>query len=253
MDIQQLLQDVDAKKVSIIMQVNLQHDQTIKSNATDKFIRAVESFKAQLYKNCELIIVSDGCKKVHQIYNKNFKNDSSIKFVYYDREEEAPEMKSEYKGGTYFRGFARRIGQGAATGDLITYMDADDFLLPEFTITLMLMSNQYPDKSWWINSSWFDDSSLDTTNDEIMESDTEFVQFDGMAGNWKKVSMVPGYISNLPWLLMHRSDVTIKWRDALNITEYTDFNSRLRSTYENGATFDNPIYVRGYLQGKWDN
>lgn len=253
MDIQQILEGVDAKKVSIVMQVNLQRDQTIKSNATDKFIRAVESFKAQLYKNCELIIVSDGCKKVHQVYNKNFKNDSNIKFVYYDRDESTPDMKSKKDDKMYYRGFARRIGQGMATGDLITYMDADDFLLPEFTITLMLIYNQYPDKDWWINSSWFDDSSLDTTNDEIMESDNEFVQFNGMAGNWKRVSMASGYISNLPWLLMHRSDATIKWRDAMNITEYTDFNSRLRSIYTNGIVFDKPIYARGYLEGKWDN
>ena len=90
--------------------------------ATDrgkKFIRAVDSYIYQSPHNIkkELIIVSDGCPDTINIYNNTnrwHKNTYSIKLI------EIP--KSEL-----FSGEVRQKAIENATGDIICYLDTDDF------------------------------------------------------------------------------------------------------------------------------
>jgi len=259
MNVEEILNSVDRKKVSVIMQVNLQDYKDSRNDAINKFIRAVESFKAQLYNNCELIIVSDGCKKTHQIYSRSYANDKNIKFVYYDRRADEPEMYSTLEGDPeeykYYRGFARRVGVGAATGELITYMDSDDILAPEFTMTVMLVYNQDPSRDWWINNTWYDHSSSDFEESEIMYSvnDAPEVELSYIGGTWKQVKMKPGMFVMTPWLLVHKSNLNVQWRDVYGtMSEDSDFSRRLREAYPNGTLFSNPIYVRCHFANRWD-
>lgn len=259
MNIQELLNSVDRKKVSVIMQVNLQNYKDSRNDAINKFIRAVESFKNQLYSNSELIIVADGCKKTHQIYNRSYVNEPNIKFVYYDRMPNEPEMYStkdgdpeEYK---YYRGFARRVGAGIATGDLITYMDSDDVLAPEFTMTIMLVYNQDPDRDWWINNAWYDNAASNEDETDVMYAtkDLEEIELPYVHDRWKKALMKPGMFSMSPWLLTHKSGLNVHWRDVYgNISEDTDFSKRLREKYPNGTLYSKPIYARCHFANKWD-
>ena len=68
-------------KVSVIMASYLLPYPGSASNRDKKFVRAVNSFKKQIYQNKELIIVSDGCPLTVDLYNKFFANDENIKII----------------------------------------------------------------------------------------------------------------------------------------------------------------------------
>jgi len=258
-NLQEILENVEKIKVSIVMQVNLQDYPGSRNDAIGKFQRAVESFRSQLYSNCELIIVSDGCNKVHQLYNRAYRDVSNIKFVYYDRYN-TPKMYEQIgeDGGKYFRGFARNLGKGCATGKVITYMDSDDFLLPQFTMTCMLVYNTDKDRDWWINKSWYDHENVDNSkqNEQAIEDTSliEAVKIEGLPDRWKPITTKDNRIVMSPWLFMHSNEVTTSWRDVISseTSEDVDFHNRVRASFPNGIAYSNPIYVRCHLAGQWD-
>lgn len=251
-EISKLMEEIEKPKISIIMQSYLADYPGSRADSINKFRRAVKSFQNQLYKNCELIIVSDGCTKTHQIYAREFKNDPSIKFILVDKD--SPNMYEDTEQGKYYRGFPRRVGVGSATGSLITYMDSDDFLMPEFTLTLVLTYNINPNLDWWINTEWYDNEAANwEDSNEIFSSDhSEDIEIEGLYGKWTKTRVKPGMAVLSPWLLMHKSTCTTKWRDVIGTSEDSDFNRRLRSEYVNGTTYDRPIYVRCHYRDLWD-
>jgi glycosyltransferase involved in cell wall biosynthesis len=259
MDIQQLLESVEKIKVSIVMQVNLMNYAGSRENASDKLIRAIDSFQNQIYKNTELIIVSDGCARTHQIYNKHFKNNPLIKFVFLDRANTPLGMYETKEGDPeqykYYRGFARKLGVAAATGSVITYMDSDDILAPEFSMTLMLIYNQDPDRDWWINTTWYDNHVADFPENEMMYAtqESEAVELPYIHDLWRQTKMKPGMFVMTPWLLMHKPSIKTQWRDVYGvISEDVDFNKRMREETSNGVLFNKPIYTRCHYAGKWD-
>lgn len=253
MNIDEILKEVDKVKISIVMQVNLGDYPGSRTNAVHKFRRAVKSFQSQLYKNTELIIIADGCNKAHQIYSREFKQDPSIKFMFLDRNG-AGEMYEETENGKYYRGFPRRAGVGIATGSLITYMDSDDYLLPEFTMTLMLMYNAAPENDWYINTSWYDNYVHDWDDNETMENTNheDDIEIEGLPSTWNAAKVKEGYAVLSPWLFMHKSYCTTRWRDTIGSSEDSDFNRRLRETYPNGYAFAKPTYVRCHYRDIWD-
>jgi glycosyltransferase involved in cell wall biosynthesis len=110
-------------KVSVIMASYLQFYQGCAKNSDKKFLRAVNSFKKQTYTDCELIIVSDGCQITNALYDQHFVNDENIKLI----------RANKYP--TY--GGLRQEGLKAATGDIICYLDADDFLSKSHVETIV--------------------------------------------------------------------------------------------------------------------
>lgn len=252
-NIQEILNEVERVKISVVMQTNLGNYPGARTDSVNKFRRALKSFQAQIYKNCELIIIADGCSKAHQIYVREFKNDPSIKFALLDKNG-AKNTYEETENGKYYRGFPRRVGVGMATGELITYMDSDDYLMPEFTMTLMLIYNAAPEKSWWINQSWYDSESYTWPENEVMyQSDhTKSIEIPLIGGKWTPTLMKPGQAVLAPWLFMHRVECATRWRDTIGMSEDSDFNKRLRSEYPNGYSFARPIYVRCHYTDRWD-
>lgn len=103
------------------------------SNREERFIRSVNSFLLNTYPNKELIIVSDNCNITKRIYNEYFKNLNNIKFVYENSE------------GKIFRGLIREIGVKFSNGDIITFLDTDDELLPNH---LDIISNNINNFDW---------------------------------------------------------------------------------------------------------
>jgi glycosyltransferase involved in cell wall biosynthesis len=258
-ELNDILNDVEKIKISIVMQVNLGDYSDSRSDAIHKFHRAVESFSNQIYKNTELIIVADGCLRTQQHYNRSYKNDPSIRFVFMDRKDGSMEMRQTKEGDPvdykYYRGFARKLGVAAATGDVITYMDSDDILAPEFTMTLMLIYNQDPDNDWWINTSWYDNHSAEWPDSETMYAiqDSDQVKLNYIDSEWRAVKLKPGKIVLSPWLLMHRNNLNVYWRDTYGIvSEDADFNKRLREMYPKGVAYSRPIYVRCHMPNYWD-
>lgn len=258
MNSEEILKDVDKIKISIIMQVNLKTYPGSRSDADRKFTRAVDSFKNQIYKNAELIIVSDGCTRAHQLYNRTYLKENNIKFIYLDRNE-TPQMYQDMgEGKKYFRGFARGLGSHMATGTIVTYMDSDDYLLPEFTMTLMLIYNTSPEKDWWINTSWYDHANVDNSiqNKEILEDpkEIESIEIKNLPGSWKAMKTKNGKMMMAPWIFAHKVNCNIKWRDVIstNVSEDVDFYNRFSGEYPNGTVYSRPIYARCHMAGFWD-
>lgn len=253
MNIEELLSQVEKVKISIIMQVSLANYPGSRTDAVNKYRRAIKSFQAQMYENTELIIVSDGCARAHQIYAREFKQDPSIKFMLLDKNG-AKDMYEDTENGKYYRGFPRRAGVGIATGSLITYMDSDDYLMPEFAMTLMLMYNAAPDKDWYINTSWYDNDIHSWDDNETMENTdhSAAIEIDGLASRWTPTQVKEGYAVLSPWLFMHKATCTTKWRDTIGSSEDSDFNRRLRESYPNGYSYAKPIYVRCHYRDIWD-
>ena len=87
-------------------------------SATDKvrkFHRAVNSFINQTYENKELIVIADGCDKTIAEVGRYW--EQQVKWTKIHKAE-------------LFSGIPRDIGLKFATGDVICYLDADDYLLP---------------------------------------------------------------------------------------------------------------------------
>ena len=254
----EIFEAIDKVKISVVMQCNLENYPGSRNDAVNKFHRAVESFKNQTYKNCELIIVADGCNKTHQLYSRSHKNDPAIKFIYFDRTD-ATQMYEEVEDkGKYYRGYARRLGVAAATGELVMYMDSDDFLMPNFTMTGLLYYNANPEADWWVNTSWFDHETIELSaanSQAVLDpSNTEAVEIPGLPERWKAIELQPGRQVLSPWLMMHKSTVATKWRDVISkdTSEDVDFFKRMQSEYPKGSAYKAATYVRCHFNEQWD-
>ena len=106
----------ESSKISVIMPSYLGVYTKSRSNPIEKFNRAVKSFLNQGYSNKELVIVSDGCELTNTEYEKNWKGFGNIKLVKIS------------KNSSKWPGSNRQVGIDNATGDWITYLDADDIL-----------------------------------------------------------------------------------------------------------------------------
>lgn len=226
-----------------------------RSDSDKKFLRAVQSFIDQTNKNSELVIVSDGCEITHKLYYNHFKENDRIKYVYVDKN--TPNM---YEGDVkYYRGLPREVGRTLATGEITTYMDSDDFLLPEHCAILSKYWQVNKQATSIINRSWYDNiKSLEyeSYNGEI-RTNTEFKEVEGLEGKWystklKNEGNVVHYIYT-PWLLSHKSDIKTKWRDVVGegLSEDVVFGKQV---LDEGISLhiEYPLYVRCHYHGRWD-
>lgn len=112
-------------RISVIMPVCLEPYQTIPEpntyqfiitsadNSEKKFIRAVDSFSFQTFKDCELIIVSDGSVRAKELYEQYYKEIKNIRFKFIEKQE-------------HYSGVVRNTGITMAKGEIICYLDHDD-------------------------------------------------------------------------------------------------------------------------------
>ena len=121
-------------KYSVIMMSYLEEYEGAARDREKKFVRAVDSFLNQEYKNSELIIVSDGCEKTRKLYNKNYKKINRVKLVL-----------SKKKEGVW-PGKLRQKGVEKAEGDRILYLDSDDYISPKH---IKMIDDKFtPDLDW---------------------------------------------------------------------------------------------------------
>ena len=227
-------------KISVVMQSYLGEYPGSRSNPELKLFRAVQTFLFQKYKNCELIIVADGCYKTQQIYNQFFKDEPTVKLIYVGRDTGDRSLKEPVAGSDtlhHFRGYPRQVGVEAATGDLITYMDSDDIILPEHTLNIQLNYNKYPDKKWFIQKSWYDNEVGDQgIMSQLNVAPEDPITIIGVEGKWCKVNLTDdGKHLNVPWLLSHVAGLDVKWRDVIAVHgqgEDADFNTQLKTKYD---------------------
>ncbi len=91
-------------------------------NAGNKLEKSIESIIYQTYSNWELIIIDDGSTDNSlEICKKYSKNDKRIKVIHQTN---------------HGPGYARNVGIKKATGDYITFLDADDYYSNDFYETI---------------------------------------------------------------------------------------------------------------------
>jgi glycosyltransferase involved in cell wall biosynthesis len=222
-------------------------------NSVDKFIRAVSSFKNQTYENIELIIVSDGCEIVHKTYMELFQSDPKIKYAFVDKKG-IPNMYELVDGKKYYRGVPRQVGVTLAGGDLITYMDSDDFLLSNHCQLIVQEFNKNPNLDFYTNAAWYDNviATWPETHSMYATNHQELYKIKGLDSEWVISAMKPGMLTMAPWLFIHKNVDDIKWRDTTETSEDIDFNTRFRKKYKVGIQINIPSYIRCHYSELWD-
>ena len=245
-------------KISVVMQVYLGDYPGSRTDSVIKFHRAVKSFLNQTYKNIELIIASDGCKITMEHYEKYYADNKIIKFVYVDKKGLPNMYEERLEGYKYYRGIPREAGRSLADGELITYMDSDDYLHPKFAYEIVYNYNLAPTAAkWYLNNAWYDHVNiLSIPLPDILE---EYKYSDAISvplldSKFIKTQVKPGLVVNTPWLLVHDADVKTRWKDTFGKTsEDVDFGRRLREECKGlGYQFTAPTYIRCHYTGLWD-
>jgi glycosyltransferase involved in cell wall biosynthesis len=106
------------KKISVIMPCTLAEYPGAAKDRKRKLERAVDSFLHQDYPEKELIVVSDGCQATVELMHSRF---SYREGVHVHKIQAQPR----------FSGAPRNEGIRLATGEVICYLDSDDFLIPD--------------------------------------------------------------------------------------------------------------------------
>ena len=147
-------------------------------NVEEYVVQNIESLLAQTYKNLEIILVDDGSPdKSGEIADFYASKDSRIKVVH--------QNNTGLGGG-------RNAAIDIATGDYITFVDADDYLCPDFVeYMLSLIITQNADMS--ISKNCFTTSDMEQVKTLITETYTpekameEFFFPNIRLGAWNKI------------------------------------------------------------------
>jgi len=121
-------------KVTVIMASFLSPYPGSASNPEKKFIRAVNSFKSQSYKDTELIIVSDGCEKTNALYDQHYHKDDNIFLISIPKQ-------------PLYSGEMRNVALKQASGDIVCYLDADDVIGKKH---IEMIVEQFTDEVDWV-------------------------------------------------------------------------------------------------------
>lgn len=245
---------MDSIKISIIMQVYLGEYPGSRSDSDKKFLRAVQSFIDQTDKDSELIIVSDGCMIAHDLYYKHFKDNFRIKYVYVDKD--TPNM---YEGEQkYYRGLPRQVGRSLAIGEITTYMDSDDYLLPDAVEKIKKSWNIYKNMDITVvyNRGWIDNEYMHFNNyltgptNRCVEDP---FKIEGLKSKWiKRETTHPSLLLSSTWSMIHNSDFEGKWEDTIGSpSEDVLFSKKLQETKKVGVV-NIPYYVRCHFSNLWD-
>lgn len=161
---------------SVIMQSYLGEYNKAASNRDEKIIRAIESVLNQTYKEFELIIVADGCQKTF---------DKVIERYYNQEKVECYLIKKQ----PMWTGFARNHGIERATGDLICYLDIDDY----FGVNHLQIIKDNFEKDWV----WF--------NDKVMNKKGELVE---------RNIIINQRFQNGTSNICHKKSLPVKWNGS---------------------------------------
>jgi len=187
-------------KVSIIIPSSLAPRKNQASNPEDKLIRAVNSALSQDYEDIEVIVVADGCLQTVKLLWDIHK----ITICKIDKQPP-------------FSGNVRNAGIEAATGDIICYLDADDFLGADHVTTLV--------KHFTGDWVWFNDLTL--VKDEFKERECQLKL--GFCGT-----------SNIA----HLRSMKARWL-PVNKYGYDDWNfiQELKKESPDGVKIETPSYI----------
>lgn len=238
-------------KISVIMQTYLGDYPGSRSEPERKFIRAIECFLAQTYEDKELVIVADGCKKAFDIFHEKYSDNKYIKFCYINK---GPNRMYETVGGErFYRGTPKKIGVAMSTGELITYYDSDDIILPN---RLENIANHWKNLdgrfTWSANSCrWMAEVKWDRDSCSKVENAKLDLTNYGIDKAFELASSRNNVFVTSSWAITHRRGLNVEWRDCLGVWEDYDFVKRLQNTGE-VSLYHCPSYVLCHYTDLWD-
>jgi glycosyltransferase involved in cell wall biosynthesis len=196
------------KKIVVIMPCYLGYYEGASANREMKFIRAVNSFLDQTYKNKHLVIVSDGCQLTYGLYTKYFKGIPNIHCLQILKQ---PLFSGNVRnqGLLYQRRFIK--------ADIETYLDADDFYMPEHLQSIVYQFNGFD----WV---YFNDRLRPSLNKYVIRSTSLEKHHIGTSNiahkplkefNWK---VEAGYGHD--WLMISEKLMTNSNYSKINVDSY---------------------------------
>jgi glycosyltransferase involved in cell wall biosynthesis len=120
-------------RFSIIVPSYLGNYANAAKNREQKIVRMIESVMCQTFQDFELIIVADGCERTMEI----------VKPYFYEYLPKIRLFKVDKQ--KVWSGKVRNAGILNAKGDIITYVDLDDKLLPNH---LQIINDNFGDADW---------------------------------------------------------------------------------------------------------
>lgn len=227
-----------------------------------KFLRAVQSFVDQTHKDSELIIVSDGCQITHRLYFEHYKSNNRIKYAFISKD--TPNMyESTDKTKIHNRGFPRQIGLEMATGDVIAYMDSDDFIMNH--------AAEYLSRIWetqcigkyklLLKNTWYVHESVDQSHVEpsFKVNPKDSVEIHNLPSRWVVVKPKEwNYVVESTMSISHVRDIDTKWIDidrkidGSEKSEDTIFTKSLIKEGETCIDGQMPYYVVCHSKNNWD-
>jgi glycosyltransferase involved in cell wall biosynthesis len=255
--------------VSFIMQSYLDDYPGSRSNPVQKFHRMVNCFINQTNDNWELVIVSDGCEITMNEYESHYASNPKIKFAYVAKPKNSL-MYAEETGQKYFRGLPRQVGIEISTGDWISYVDSDDFVLPN-TVDMMIteiekrIQPSYPgdEVRAILNRSSIKNIVLKKHIQHLLDkgmSDApidEPYKIEGLDSLWQTYTFAKGKANLATVSVIHRKDwPPHNWKDSIgDRSEDMLFINPMTvmPLAKHSDIMDIPYYVICHYSNKWDH
>lgn len=266
-------------KISVVMQSYLGEYPGSRKHPEFKFTRAVQSFLSQQHLDRELVIVADGCDRTKILYEQLYSHHPGIKFVYVSKKNEKKTYEIEEKDGKtikYYRGTPRRIGCSMVSGDIVTYMDSDDIMLPNRLSDLAASWKDKPDSVYWasnplryihknaiavedLTKKYFEGT---VSIDRDSELNLRLFGYDIAEPFYINLMVPETHFSTATYALSHRSTIQAKWEDTIIImenknyisgdSEDTLFAKNLKMFHGGGFRQPSAAYVVCHYNKLWD-
>ena len=164
----------------------------------------------------------------------------------------------------YYRGLPREVGRTIATGDIISYIDTDDYLLENAVLILKkaweTTLKHNPNTTFITNTEWYDNIlalEYPLLYNQVTKTLPD-IKIKGLPSSWYNVVLKEGHLVVGPPFQSHKAEMPVKWKDTGGDTgiPYSEDKLFIDSAMQNPLVIieatRSPVYVRCHLANKWD-
>ena len=260
-------------KISVVMQSYLGDYPDSRKDPKNKFIRAVTSFLRQTHQDKELIIVSDGCEDTKKIYDLFFVDNKEIKFCYVSKDKGSQRMYELNNNILNYRGKPRALGVALSSGDIVTYFDSDDIMLPNRLSDLNSHWEKQPEEVKFASNP-FRFLHINALGKHNITCERMLPENPNVQINLKNYGYMQqefylsravekGFVFCASWALSHRKNINVTWSDTQKIlnenrqiisgvSEDLNFLDELMKIGKGSTQESASIVICHYRMGLWD-